>query len=41
MKPIAAQWIINARHYICTHPVLIRNGFQAAGITDAISELHY
>jgi len=39
MKPIAAKWIMDAVHYIYTHPVLIRNGFRAAGITDAISEL--
>lgn len=39
MKPIAAQWIMNAHHYISTHPVFIRNGFRAAGITDAINEL--
>jgi len=39
MKPIAAKWIIDAVHYIYTHPVLIRNGFRAAGIAGAISEL--
>ena len=39
MKPIAAQWIMDAHHYISTHPVFIRNGFHTAGITDAISEL--
>ena len=31
MKPIAAQWIIDARHYISTHPIFIRNEFCAAG----------
>ena len=39
MKPIAAKWIIDAVHYIYAHPVLIRNGFRAAGITNAIKEL--
>ena len=39
MKPIAAKWIIDAVYYIYTHPVLIRNGFRAAGITNAIEEL--
>ena len=39
MKPIAAQWIMDAHHYISTHPVFIRNGFRAAGITGTISEL--
>jgi len=39
MKPIAAKWIMDAVHYIYTHPVLIHNGFRAAGITDTISDL--
>jgi len=41
MKPIAAKWIMDAVHYIYTHPVLIRNGFRAAGITDTISDLSW
>jgi len=39
MKPIAAKWIIDAVYYIYTEPVLIRNGFRAAGITNAIKKL--
>ena len=39
MKPIAAKWIIDVVHYIYTHPVLIRNGFRAAGTTNYIKEL--
>jgi len=35
MKPIVTKWIIGAVYYIYTHPVLMRNGFRAAGITDA------
>ena len=27
MKPITTQWIMDADHYISTHPVFIRNGF--------------
>lgn len=27
IKPIAAQWIMNAHHYISTHPVFIQNGW--------------
>ena len=39
MKPFAARWIMDAHHYISTHPIFIRNGFHAAGITGAISKL--
>ena len=39
MKPIAAELIIDAVQYIYTHSVFIRNGFPAAGIANAISEI--
>ena len=39
MKRIAALWITDARRCIFTHPIFIQNGFRAARITGAISEL--
>lgn len=34
IKPLHAQWIIDAYDYIKSKPVIIRNGFKAAGIID-------
>ena len=34
MKPLGAQWIIDFYSYMQSNPDIVRNGFQAAGITE-------
>ena len=34
MKPIGAQWLINAFDYLVSHNDIIVNGFKASGIVD-------
>ena len=41
VKPLGARWLMKAFDHIQSHPELIMNGFRAAGITDAISELYH
>lgn len=36
MKPLHAQWIIEAYNYIKNNPELVVNGFYAAGILDKL-----
>ena len=36
MKPLGAQWLLNAFTYLKNNKEIIRNGFRAAGITDAL-----
>ena len=37
MKPLGAQWLIQFSSYMDANPDIIRNGFQAAGITDVLT----
>ena len=36
MKPLGVQWMKEVYSHILTHPEVIRHGFSAAGITDAL-----
>ena len=36
MRPLGAQWLLNAFTYLKNNKEIIRNGFRAAGITDAL-----
>ena len=37
MKPLGAQWIMELHAHMLTKPEIIKNGFQAAGITDILN----
>ena len=37
MKPLVLQWMEDLETYMLSHPNIIRSGFQAAGITDALN----
>ncbi len=41
IKPIHAQWLIDAYDYIKCRPDIVINGFKAAGILDKISLLSF
>ena len=36
IKPVHAQWLIDAYNYIKSRPEIVINGFKAAGILDKI-----
>ena len=36
IKPVYAEWLIDAYNYIKSQPEIINNGFKAAGILDKI-----
>ena len=40
IKPVHAEWVINAHHYVKGQPEIIINGFKAAGIL-GLSYVHY
>ena len=37
MKPLVLQWMEDLETYMLSHPNIIRSGFRAAGITDALN----
>ena len=37
MKPLVLKWMEELQSYMLTHPDIIKNGFQAAGITDVLT----
>ena len=36
MKPLGAQWLLKAYKYLMNNREIVKNGFKAAGITDAL-----
>ena len=36
LKPVGADWLMQAHHYLQNNPSLAKNGFRAAGITSAL-----
>jgi hypothetical protein len=38
MKELSAQWLLGFSDYLASKPDIIRNGFKAAGILDALDE---
>ena len=39
MKPLNAMWLKEAHKYLKNNPNIIKNGFKASGITDALEKL--
>ena len=39
MKPLNAMWLKEAHKYLKSNPSIIKNGFKASGITDALEKL--
>jgi len=39
MKPLNAMWLKEAHKYLKNNPSIIKNGFKASGITDALEKL--
>ena len=40
LKPVHAQWIVHVYECLCKQPEIIKNGFRAAGITEAVEFVH-
>jgi len=36
LKPVGAEWLVEAHRYLQNNPSLAKNGFHAAGITSAL-----
>lgn len=36
LKPVGAEWLVEAHRYLWNNPSLAKNGFCAAGITSAL-----
>ena len=40
MKPLGAQWFVDAFTHVQNNPEIIRNGFKAAGIQDTLQQVN-
>ena len=40
LKPLHTEWIIDAYKYLCKQPKIIKNGFRATGIAEAVEFAH-
>ena len=38
MKPLGAQWLLKAYKYLMNNGEIVKNGFKAVGITDALKK---
>ena len=38
MKPLGAQWLLKAYKYLMNNREIVKNGFKAARITDALKK---
>jgi len=39
LKPLGAEWITSLYKYILDNPAIFKNGFKAAGILEAITDM--